>query len=165
MRVRRAPIALLCLAAGGFTLLAGLAGPDRAAALSARVDALPGEPSGAGTPAQSPDKARTAPPKPASSRPAANPAPSKPVAKPVATPRRPIPPWIFGRGAEPRLVPPRSIPNARPGRTPPAAETPPAPAARPAAEPGRSEATGSTPGRRIPPRAPGAIDVPIAPLN
>ncbi|MFL9825071.1 hypothetical protein [Rhodoplanes sp. SY1] len=139
-----------------------------AAALSARVDALPGEPAAAsGTP--------PAPP----ARPTAKP---KPRSTPRAAPqvRRPIPPWIFGRGAEPRLVPPRSIPAGRTARPPSQASRPADTAER---TPARGSGTGgagdpattastrpSTPATggpkpKLPPRAPGAIDVPVAPLD
>lgn len=122
---------------------ATLAGASPAAALSARVDALPGESAAP----------RTEPtPRPA----------SKPAARPEPPPRRPIPPWFFGRDAEPRLVPPRSIPG-RAGR--PADRTP-APRAKPAeTAPGVDTTAATRPKPKMPPRAPGAVDVPVAPLD
>ncbi|MDC7785634.1 hypothetical protein J2S22_001724 [Rhodoplanes tepidamans] len=118
---------------------ATLAGASPAAALSARVDALPGEPAA----------------------PRAAPAP-RPAAKPVPPPRRPIPPWFFGRDAEPRLVPPRSIPG-RAGRP---AERTPTPRTKPAETGPGGDTTASTrPKPKMPPRAPGAVDVPVAPLD
>lgn len=79
-----------------------------------------------------------------------------------ASQRRPIPPWVFGRGGEPRLVPPRNIPAGRAGHATDPARTP-LPRTRPS---GPDGTTATTSGKRpMPPRAPGAIDVPIAPLN
>jgi hypothetical protein len=79
-----------------------------------------------------------------------------------ASQRRPIPPWVFGRGGEPRLVPPRSIPAGRAGHAVGAQQAP-LPRSRPPVPDGTTAtATGQRP---MPPRAPGAIDVPVAPLN
>lgn len=87
----------------------------------------------------------------------------------AASRRRPIPPWIFGRGAEPRLVPPRAIPGgrlgARTGAAPGGASAK-AAAPLPRTRPDRpGEPTGTVSSPPVPPRAPGAVTVPIAPLE
>lgn len=80
-----------------------------------------------------------------------------------ASQRRPIPPWVFGRGGEPRLVPPRSIPAGRSGQ---AAGQAPLPRSRPADPEASRGTTAAAPTKRpMPPRAPGAIDVPVTPLD
>ncbi|MTW18299.1 hypothetical protein GJ689_19030 [Rhodoplanes serenus] len=88
----------------------------------------------------------------------------------AASRRRPIPPWVFGRSAEPRLVPPRAIPGrpgpgARLGAAPGGASAK-AAAPLPRTRPDRpGEPTGTVSSRSMPPPAPGAVTVPIAPLE
>ncbi|MFD2182660.1 hypothetical protein [Rhodoplanes azumiensis] len=145
-----------------------------AAALSARVDALPGESAAATAP---PPAAEPRPRPPAEPRPTAKPKPTaapRAVLRPAPQARRPIPPWIFGRGPEPRLVPPRSIPTGRTTRPADAAARPPAARAGTVgagSDPATTASTrlstpaGTGPKPKLPPRAPGAIDVPVAPLD